>query len=121
MVRLALEFSVNLHYKEITHFDGTQGWRPANTPYRWEKRRMAKLSRRNGREVVAEYDETGPDLELQAQLQLWVAYLLWLEAWNFAQVMLDFLRPDCDGPGYCHICDGKDKEWETWQQKRLFQ
>ena len=71
---------------------------------------MAKLSRRNGREIVAEYSDCGPDLELAALLEFWVAYLLWLEATEFARVMVAFLRPDCDGPGYCHICDGK--EWK---------
>lgn len=108
MTRLALEFSTNLHYKEHTHFDGNQGWRPANTPYRWEKRRMAKLSRRNGREIVAEYSDSGPDLELAALLELWVAYLLWLDKLYFIQAFSMLMQPDCDGPGYCHICDGKE-------------
>jgi len=111
MTRLALEFSVNLHYKEVTHHDGGHGWTKSGsrgrTTYRIEKRRMAKVSRRNGKELIAEYSDTGPDLELAALLSLWVAYVLFLEDLAFAKVMLDFMRPGCDGPGYCHICDGK--------------
>jgi hypothetical protein len=110
--RLALEFSVNLRYKEITHHDGGHGWTKSGSrgraTYRWEKRRMAKLSRRNGREIIAEYSDSGPDLELAALLELWVAYLLFLENLEFARVFVDFMRPACDGPGYCHICDGKE-------------
>jgi hypothetical protein len=108
MQRLALEFSVNLHYKEYTHFDGGRGWRPASTPYRWEKRRMAKIARRNAEVVVQEYFDVGPDLELEALLQFWVAYLMWVDNVRFEQVMFEFLRPDCSGPGYCNICDGKE-------------
>lgn len=108
MTRLAVEFSDNLHYKEITHQDGGRGWRPASTVYRWEKRRMAKLSRRNGREIVAEYGDSGPDLELAALLELWVAYLLFLDAMWFMQTFSMLMQPFCDGPGMCHICDGKE-------------
>jgi len=107
MVRLALEFSPNLHYKEITHFDGGRGWRPATTPYRWEKRRMAKLSRRNGREIVAEYSETGPDLELHTQLQLWVAYLLWLDKQAFYAAFSGLYSSEC-GDSYCSICGSEN-------------
>jgi hypothetical protein len=108
MTRLVVEFSPNLHYKELTHFDGGRGWRPATTPYRWEKRRMAKLSRRNGREIVAEYSDVGPDLELAALLELWVAYLLFLDKLYFIQAFSMLMQPACDGPGYCAICDGKE-------------
>lgn len=108
MTRLVLEYSDSLHYKEITHYDGGRGWRPDETVYRWEKRRMAKRSRRNGREIVAEYSDIGPDLELAALLELWVAYVLFLENLEFARVFVDFMRPACSGPGYCNICDGKE-------------
>ena len=107
MARLVLEYSDSLYYKELTHFDGTRGWRPATTPYRWEKRRMSKVSRRNGKEIVAEYSDSGPDLELAALLELWVAYLLFLDKLYFIQAFSMLMQPDCDGPGYCSICDRK--------------
>jgi hypothetical protein len=104
---LALEISYNLLYKEYTHCDGGRGWKPASTIYRWEKRRMAKVSRRNGRKVVAEYaDAVG--MELQEQLLFLLAYLSFVEDQEFAKVMVEFMRPMCSGPGNCHICDGKE-------------
>ena len=113
---LELEFSPNLHYKELTHSSsvgrGTRrrndhGWRDT-TSYRWEKREMAKTRRRNGKRVVAEYFEVGPDLELAALLEFWVAYLLWIDDMRFEKIFADFMRPMCSGPGYCNICDGKE-------------
>ena len=112
MPRLAIEFSYSLAYKEYTHHDGGHGWTKSGNQcrgiYRWEKRRMAKLSRRNAQVIVAEYSETGPDLELAALLELWVAYLLFLDTLAFAKAMVEFMRPDCSGPGYCNICDSKE-------------
>ena len=61
MPRLAAEISNHLLYKEYTHCDGGRGWRPAETTYRWEKRRMAKLSRRNARVIIGEYPNEKED------------------------------------------------------------
>jgi hypothetical protein len=68
---------------------------------------MAKLSRRNAREVVAEYNAV-VGMELQEQLLFLLAYLSFVEAQQFAYVMQEFMRPMCSGPGYCHICDNKE-------------
>lgn len=115
-MRLELEFHPNLHYKELTHSSsfgrGTlrrndHGWRDT-TSYRAEKREMNKTRRRNGKRIIAEYDEIGFDLALYEQLCFWVAYLFWIDDRYFAQIMVDFLRPMCSGPGFCHICDGEE-------------
>jgi hypothetical protein len=111
MAGLALEFSVNLCFKELTHHDGGHGWTKSQGQgrgyYRWEKRRMAKLSRRNGVKIVAEYS-TVVDLELQEQLQFVIAYLLFAETLAFGKVMVEFMRPMCSGPGNCNVCDNKE-------------
>jgi len=109
MTGLAVEFSPNLLYKEYTHCDGGRGWKPASTIYRWEKRRMAKLSRRNGRKVVAEYGDA-VDMELQEQLLFTLAYLYMIEANHFAKLVVELMRPMCSGPGYCNYCDGVGNE-----------
>jgi len=106
MPRLAAEISYNLLYKEYTHCDGGRGWKPSETTYRWEKRQMAKLSRRNAKVIIGEFEQV--DYDLLDQLTFMMAYFEFVEMQQFAALMVEFMRPMCSGSGYCDICDGKE-------------
>lgn len=109
-MHLALEFSDTLRYKERTHWDENSDHLVVrNTRYGWSKRKMAKVSRRNGKVLIAEYDDEGFDLELYELLICWMAYVQWYDLWLFEQAMESLSGTyGCSGPGYCNFCDGKE-------------
>jgi hypothetical protein len=101
--RYIAETSYSLPNKEITHrsdlYRHGYVWTPRRTFYRYEKRRMAKMVRQDAKQELAfEYD--GSDLELVAQLELWVTYLRWIEERWYQLNWRDYTECDC----YCRIC-----------------
>lgn len=99
-----------LTYKEITHRDDRYRhgyvWTKTHTFYRWEKRQASKFERRNARAVIAEYEDF--DYELYDLMTFWLTYIFFMQDMYFLKALSALAAPWCEGPGYCHICDGRE-------------